>query len=136
MLQQDYLVRMLMRLAEAISKSLAKAKDDDDPEEAAELLENAIGEATELDGAVLLSLAPESIASVVQISGTDPRVVEYIARTLMLEASYLEDAGKSEKAALRNEQALALANAYGIDVSSVELSEEEFEAFFEETKPL
>lgn len=127
---------MLMRLAEAISKSLAKAKDDDDPEEAAELLENAIGEATELDGAVLLSLAPESIASVVQISGTDPRVVEYIARTLMLEASYLEDAGKSEKAALRNEQALALANAYGIDVSSVELSEEEFEAFFEETKPL
>lgn len=136
MLQQDYLVRMLMRLAEAISKSLAKAKDDDDPEEAAELLENAIGEATELDGAVLLSLAPESIASVVQISGTDPRVVEYIARTLMLEASCLEDAGKSEKAALRNEQALALANAYGIDVSSVELSEEEFEAFFEETKPL
>lgn len=136
MLQQDYLVRMLMRLAEAISKSLAKAKDDDDPEEAAELLENAIGEATELDGAVLLSLAPESIASVVQISGTDPRVVEYIARTLMLEASYLEDAGKPEKAALRNEQALALANAYGIDVSSVELSEEEFEAFFEETKPL
>lgn len=136
MLQQDYLARMLMRLAEAISKSLAKAKDDDDPEEAAVLLENAIGEATELDGAVLLSLAPESIASVVQISGTDPRVVEYIARTLMLEASYLEDAGKSEKAALRNEQALALANAYGIDVSSVELSEEEFEAFFEETKPL
>lgn len=136
MLQQDYLARMLMRLAEAISKSLAKAKDDDDPEEAAVLLENAIGEATELDGAVLLSLAPESIASVVQISGTDPRVVEYIARTLMLEASYLEDAGKSEKAALRNEQALALANAYGIDASSVELSEEEFEAFFEETKPL
>lgn len=136
MLQQDYLARMLMRLAEAISKSLAKAKDDDDPEEAAVLLENAIGEATELDGAVLLSLAPESIASVVQISGTDPRVVEYIARTLMLEASYLEDAGKSEKAALRNEQAFALANAYGIDVSSVELSEEEFEAFFEETKPL
>lgn len=136
MLQQDYLVRMLMRLAEAISKSLAKAKDDEDPDAAAELLEAAVGEATELDGAVLLSLSPESIASVVQISGTDPRAVEYIVRTLMLEASYLEDAGKPEKAALRNEQAYALAGAYDIDVDSVELTEEEFEEFFEQTKPL
>lgn len=135
MLQQDYLVRMLMRLAEAISKSLAKAKDDEDPEEAADLLEAAVGEATELDGAVLLSLSPESIASVVQISGTDPRAVEYIVRTLLLEASYLEDAGKLEKAGLRTQQAHALADAYGVDVSSVGLSEEEFEEFFEEMMP-
>ena len=135
MLQQDYLVRMLMRLAEAIGKSLAKAKDDEDPEAAADLLEAAVGEATELDGAVLLSLSPESIASVVQISGTDPRAVEYIVRTLLLEASYLEDAGKPEKAALRTQQANALADAYGVDVSSVGLSEEEFEEFFEEVTP-
>lgn len=136
MLQQDYLMRLLMQFAEAIAKSLAKVKDDKDPEAAAELLEAAVGEATELDGAVLLSLAPESIASVVQVSGTDPRVVEYIARTLLLEASYLEDAGKSAKASLRTEQAYALAGAYGVDFDGLELSEEEFDRFFEDTKPV
>ena len=92
MLQQDYLMRMIMQLIQGIRKSMRRAVDEKDPEAAADMLEATVGEATELDGAVLLSLSPESIASVVQISGTEPRVVEYICRTLMLEADYLRDA--------------------------------------------
>lgn len=133
MLQQDYLMRMIMQLIQGIRKSMRRAVDEKDPEAAADMLEATVGEATELDGAVLLSLSPESIASVVQISGTEPRVVEYICRTLMLEADYLRDAGKAEKAALREQQARALGDAYGVDLSGLTLTDEEFEEFFEQT---
>ena len=113
---------------------MEKANGKLDPASAAEMLETAVGEATELDGGVLLSLAPESIASILQVSGTDPRVIEYIARSLLLESRYLDDAGQNEKAALRASQAHALAEAYGIDLAEVSLSAEEFEALFEESK--
>lgn len=115
MLQQDYLVRLIMRLIEAITKSLHRSKDDDDPQGAAEMLESAIGEATDIDGAVLLSLAPESIASIMQVSGVDPRVAGYVARSLKLESEYLVQAGNPSLAALRLQQAEALGKAYGVD---------------------
>lgn len=134
MFQQDYLMRLFMQLAEGIRKSIRRAVDEKDPEAAADMLEATVGEATELDGAVLLSLAPESIAAVVQVSGTDPRAVEYICRSLLLEADYLREAGKDDKAELRSQQAYALADAYGIDLETVELDEDSFEDFFEETK--
>ena len=127
MFQQDYLMRLFMQLAEGIRKSIRRAIDEKDPEAAADMLEATVGEATELDGAVLLSLAPESIASVVQISGTDPRAVEYICRSLLLEAEYLREAGKSDKAELRSQQAYALGDAYGIDLTDVSLDEEALE---------
>ena len=134
MFQQDYLMWLFMQLAEGIRKSIRRAIDEKDPEAAADMLEATVGEATELDGAVLLSLAPESIASVVQISGTDPRAVEYICRSLLLEAEYLREAGKNDKAELRSQQAYALGDAYGIDLTDVSLDEEALEEFFESTK--
>lgn len=134
MFQQDYLMRLFMQLAEGIRKSIRRAIDEKDPEAAADMLEATVGEATELDGAVLLSLAPESIASVVQISGTDPRAVEYICRSLLLEAEYLREAGKIDKAELRSQQAYALGDAYGIDLTDVSLDEDALEEFFESTK--
>ena len=76
----------------------------------------AVGDATDIDGATLLSLSPESIASVMQVSGVDPRVSEYIARSLLLASGYLGEAGEHELAALRAEQARALAVAYDLDL--------------------
>ncbi|WP_139653619.1 hypothetical protein [Raoultibacter phocaeensis] len=134
MFQQDYLMRIFLQFAEAIRRSMEKANGKLDPASAAEMLETAIGEATELDGGVLLSLAPESIASILSVSGTDPRVVEYIARSLLLESRYLEDAGDTERAALRASQARALADSYGIDLTEESISAEEFETLFEESK--
>lgn len=127
-------MRIFLQFAEAIRRSMEKANGTLDSASAAEMLEGAIGEATELDGGVLLSLAPESIASILQVSGTDPRVIEYIARSLLLESHYLEEAGQDEKAALRASQAQALADAYDIDLTEESISEEEFEALFEESK--
>ena len=93
MLEQDYLMRILLQFAEAIRRSWARSVEDRDPRDAANMLERAIGDATDIDGATLLSLSPESIASVMQVSGVDPRVSEYIARSLLLASGYLAEAG-------------------------------------------
>lgn len=132
MFEQDYIMRLFINFAKAIRRSMEQANGQKDPVTAAEMLEEAIGQATEIDNEVFLSLAPESMSSILQVSGTDPRVIEYIARSLLLEASYLREGGKPELAALRESQAHGLAGGFGMEVSIEELSEEDFEAFFAE----
>ena len=117
MFEQDYLMRLLMQFMEAMRRSIERADDGRDPAAAADMLENAIGDATDLDGSMLLSLAPESMASVLQVSGVDPHVTEYVANSLQLESEFLRSAGNDELAEVRAGQAQALASAYGLELA-------------------
>lgn len=116
MFERDYLMRLILGYFKTIVIVIKQGEKEKDPEGAVDLLEQAIGEATEIDGEVLLSLAPESIASVLQVSGTDPKVINYVAHGLLLEAHYLMLACDFARAELREEQARALAAAYGFDL--------------------
>ena len=113
MLQQDYLMRLFLQFAEGIRRSMDYGKHD--PNEASESLEDAISRALDMDADVMLGLEAESFASIVHISGTDSRVVEYVVRSLPLEAFYLEQAGRTGGSDLRYAQACALARAYGVE---------------------
>ena len=86
MLEQDYLMRILLQFAEAIRRSWARSVEDRDPRDAANMLERAIGDATD------------------------------IARSLLLASGYLAEAGEGDLSALRAEQARALAEAYDLDL--------------------
>ena len=112
MLEQDYLMRIVLQFAEIIRRSWTKATDECDPKRAADMLEDAV----DMDGEALLSLAPESIAAVMQVSGVDPRVTEYIARSLLLASGYLREAGEGALADVREGQARAIAESYGFDL--------------------
>ena len=116
MFEQDYLMRLILGYFKTIVVVVKRGNKEKDPLGAAEMLENAIGEATEIDGAVLLSLSPESIAGILQVSGTDPKVIGYVAHGLLLESHYLMLAYDLARAELREAQARALADAYGIDL--------------------
>ena len=118
MLQRDYLVKMFTNLAQAIRRTIFNEKDD--PRGSAETLEQALTNATEIDGETLLSLSPESMASILQVTGTDPRVCGYVAHTLMLESDYLVQAGENDLAKVRAAQARALADAYNVDLDTTE----------------
>lgn len=138
MLEQDYIMRIILQFGQIIRRSWTKANKESDPLGAAELIENQVGEATEIDGNVLLSLAPESIAGVMQVSGTDPGIADFIARSLLLEAQYLREASKNQVADLREEQAYAIAEAFQIELSLEKITEEEWEELFaktDESKP-
>lgn len=113
MLEQDYLMRMLLQFFQAMARSWEVSKDEDDPQAAADMLEVAIGNATDMDGAALLSLSPDSIAQIMQVTDVDPNVTQFVARSMLLESVYLEKAGQSSLAALRESQAHAIAAAYG-----------------------
>ena len=131
MLHRDYLVEQFLRFAEAIRLSWTKAKGDPaDPLDAAEILEATVGSATNIDGATLLLLSPDSIASILQVTDTDPDVIEFLARTLLLESEYLDEGGEHARAQLRRDQAHAIALGYGIPLSPALIDEQEFEAFF------
>ena len=114
--ERDYLMRMIIQFVEALRRSWEQAKNDEDPLGAADLLEEAVGQATDIDGATLLSLAPESMVGILQVSGTDPRVIEYVARSLALASIYQRDAGNDALSELRLAQARALSDAYGLDL--------------------
>ena len=118
MFERDYLTRLFTNLAAAIRKTIFK--ENKDPRGSADTLEAAIGNATDIDGDALLSLAPESMASILQVTGTDPKVCGYIAHTLLLESQYLTEAGDDDLAAIRRGQAEALAQAYGVDLDTNE----------------
>ena len=142
MIKQDYLMQMILKFFNALVK--AREKHEKDPLEAAESLEDAITAATDIDGVALLALAPESIASVVQVAGIDPVVVRYIAGSMMLEGVYLREAGDASTAALREAQAQALADAFDFDLPADPADfegmkadiEKEFDVTFEEADRL
>lgn len=118
-LERDYLMRMMSQFLQAMIKSWENARRIQDPLMSAEMLEAAIGDATDIDGATLLSLAPESITAIMQVSGVDPRVAPYISSALILEASYLDQAGLPEKAELRRLQGEAIARGYGFEMPTL-----------------
>lgn len=113
MIQQDYLMRLLLQFFQAMARSWELNHNHDNPEEAADMIEAAIGNATDIDGATLLSLSPDSIAQIMRVTDVDPRITQFIARSMLLESVYLTQAKQSELAALRKEQAQAIAIEYG-----------------------
>lgn len=134
MFERDYLLRLIAELGAAIRHTLQQRQQlpDRNATDSAEMLEAAIGVATELDGVTLLSLSPESIAQVVSVSGTDPRVTEYVARSLLLCSHYYAEDGNDVLADLRAQQAFALAEAYGYELTEEDATPEAVEAFLDE----
>ena len=116
MFEQDYLMRQFLLFFKALMRSWEQMHEDEDPQAAADTLEDAISAATDIDGAALLSLAPESIASIMQVTGIDPRIVEYLSRSMLLESVYLDQAGNAELARIRDAQARAIADVYGFSL--------------------
>ena len=116
MFERDYLMRLIFELASGIRRALERGEEKDDPAGAARMLDLAIGDATDIDASVLLALSPDSIASIMQVSGVDPQVGGYVGRSMLLAAWYYDQAGEREAANLRRAQGLAISRAYGVDV--------------------
>ena len=112
MLEQDYLMRQLLQFFKAMVRSNELNWKDEDPQGAADALEDAISNATEMDGVALLSLSPDSIASIMRVTGIDPNITQFVARSMLLESVYLRKAGKNALAQVREDQARAIADEY------------------------
>lgn len=114
MYEKDYLMRQILQFVEALTKTRIQEERELDPLDSARSIEDAFSRATDLDGPAMLSLAPESMASVLDVSGVEPRIVRHLAHGLLLESVYLQQGGENQLADLRAAQARALASRYGI----------------------
>lgn len=136
MIEQDYLMRRLLALFAAIRRSWEKELKHEDPLDSAEQLELALGSAVDFESGLLLSLAPESFSTMVQVSGTDRRLVEFMLRSLAM-ASQLRAKGSDEAgAALRMAQAQALAQAYGFSDEEWAMDPSSMKGLFDEMDKL
>jgi hypothetical protein len=59
MFQNDYLMRMILQMVQAMQRSLEQSQND--PEAAADELESVIGDAVDIDSDLFFSFAPESM---------------------------------------------------------------------------
>lgn len=128
MLQNDYLMRMILQLTIAIQQSLNLQRQD--PKADAEEIEYLVGEAVGIDAGLLFSLSPESIVSMLQLGNFDEALSGYVLRSMYYESDLLESIGQRKSADLRRSQADAIARAYGIEIGSEDLSEEALREFF------
>ncbi len=130
MFTQDYLMRMFMQWAAAMKESLLRARGQNDPRAAADMLDEAVSDATEMDGDLLLRMAPESMAAMLQLSQPDPQLMEYVSRSLLLSSQYLREAGDASASALRQEQAYAVARAFDVELGEGSISQNELDELF------
>ena len=133
MFERDYLMRQLTEFMAAMRRSMERASGEADAIGAARGLESAVGSATDIDGETLLSLSPDSIATIMQVSGADPKVAGFMARSLLLASRYYAEGGDESSAALRSAQAHAVAEAFGHELSDEDVTPEALERFFIES---
>ncbi len=133
MFEQDYIMQLIANFMAAIRRSIEREEINREPMEAAKMLDEAVGDAVDLDPSMLLNLAPESAAGILQVSGTDSHVIEYSANSLLLASTYYAQAGKQDLARLRAEQARAIADSYGFDLPDHEYTVDDIEEFLSQS---
>ncbi|MDR1184244.1 MAG: hypothetical protein LBK67_05560 [Coriobacteriales bacterium] len=123
----DYLMRIILQFVAALQKALHAQNMT--PEEKAVGLEQAVGDAVNIDPRLLFSMDPESLVSMLQLGDFDETLGGYVLRSIYLEADILDEAGHTQRADLRRSQADAIARAYGFAVSPADVAPEALEEF-------
>lgn len=118
MLQHDYILELIVRFADALVRAfeLAVLKHD---LRGCEEVEAEVAELLELDPSTALSLSPESLVTMMSLSGMAESTAEYVAYALDRVADVYEDFGEQLLADVRRTQAEAVADAFGCDLSHV-----------------
>jgi hypothetical protein len=127
MFLNDYLMRIILQFVNALQKALNA--QDMTPEQKAGDLEQAVGDAVNIDPRLLFSMDPDSMVSMLQLGDFDEELGGYVLRSMYLEADVLEEAGHTQRADLRRAQADAVARAYGFDVTPADVAPAALEDF-------
>ena len=111
MLQHDYLLEVIGRFVESVSDALTCMLRDGDMGRAGEV-EDAIGELLDLDAHTAMSLSPQSLVTMMTLSGVGESVAAYVSYVLERLARAYEKDGDTRLAAVRRSQAEAIAQTF------------------------
>ena len=113
MLQRDYVLEIVGQFVEGVSRSLRRAALGE--KDGLVATEREIGELLELDPQTALALAPDSLVTMMVLSGMGDSVASYVCYALDRLARLYERAGDEDAAGLRRLQARAVAESFGCD---------------------
>ena len=118
MLHRDYLLEVISRFVEAVSVSLRRALGEGDLL-AARDVEDSVAALLDLDPNTAMNLSPDSLVTMLLLSGIGETLAGYVAYALDRVGDAYDDAGDAAKAALRWDQAQAVAESFGWDQNEV-----------------
>lgn len=127
MLHKDYLLEVIEQFVSSVSQALARALLQRDLE-AAEDVEAAVADLVQLDPQTAMALAPESLVTMMLLSGTGDAVAGYAAYALNKLGDSYDNMGDHELANMRRDQANAIAASFGADLTQIPQEFAELEA--------
>lgn len=122
MLQRDYLLELISQFVESISKALRTAQSLKEPRcalDAAASVEQDIASLLDMDPAVAMNLSPDSLVTMMVLSGLGESLAEYVSFALMRVADIYKRTGESDMAEFRCAQACAVAESFDADINAV-----------------
>ena len=113
MLQRDYVLEIVGQFVEGVSRALRRAARG----EKNGLLdaEREIGELLDLEPQTALALAPDSLVTMMVLSGIGDSIAAHVCYALDRVARLYEREGDEDAAGLRRLQARAVAESFGCD---------------------
>jgi hypothetical protein len=130
MFTNDYLMRMILRLVQAMTRSL-NINDETDRKLAIESLENSVADSVNIDPDLLYNLMPDSMVSMLNLGDFDERLGGYVVRSLYRIAELYDEQGSGATAELRRSQADAISQRWQIGLDSEDLTQEALDAFLQ-----
>lgn len=129
MLQRDYILEIVGQFVDGVSEALRRALGGEAG--ACEDVESQVAELLELDRATALSLAPDSLVTMMVLSGMGDTVAAYVCYALDRLSRVYEARGEDDLAGLRRLQARAVAESFDCDPATApaELSSLDAELF-------
>lgn len=124
MLHKDYLLEIVSKFVETVTVSLRRAVLENDAASAREV-EDAVAALLDLDPATAMNLSPNSLVTMMLLSGMGDALASYVAYALDRVGDAYDNLGDTATAELRWDQAQAVAESFGCDQSEVP---EEFSA--------
>ena len=132
MLHKDYLLEIIERFVDTVTVALRGSLIDGSVESAKDV-EDSVAALLDLDPQTAMNLSPDSLVTMMLLSGMGDSLAEYVAYALDRVGDAYDDMGDQEKAALRWDQAQAVAESFNCDQNSVP---KEFAALDEELSAL
>ncbi|WP_303133239.1 hypothetical protein [uncultured Olsenella sp.] len=118
MLQHDYLLEIISQFVDVATAALRGAVMDGDVESAGQA-EDAIAGLLDLDPEVALQLSPDSLVTMMLLSGVADSLAGYVAYTLRRLSGAYAGMGRAALAELRLAQARAVEESFGCEPGAV-----------------
>lgn len=115
MLHRDYVLEIVGQFVDGVTRSLRRAALGE--KDGLLATEREIGDLLELEPSTALALAPDSLVTMMLLSGMGDSVASYVCYALDRLARLYEREGDEDAAGLRALQARAVAESFGCDPS-------------------